>query len=86
MFQPNELCDKIRVIYPAIGECGINVDVEYDKSQDKWKVHLKKDDKELSTYLDDNDAKLCMEGKQCVSLGIEINQLQDSLSRMPKDR
>lgn len=78
-----ELCDKIRTLYPDIGECGIDVNVEYDDTNDRWTVHLKKDKKELKTFLEPDDAGLCMEGKQCVSLGIEISQLKDSIQRMP---
>jgi len=78
-----QLCDKITSLYPDIGECGIDVDVDYDDANERWTVHLKKDEKHLKTFLEPGDADLCMEGKQCVSLGIEINQLKDSLDRRP---
>jgi hypothetical protein len=78
-----QLCDKITSLYPDIGECGIDVDVEYDDANERWTVNLKKDKKELKTFLEPGDADLCMEGKQCVSLAIEINQLKDSLDRRP---
>jgi hypothetical protein len=80
------LCEKIRNIYPDIGKCGIDVDVEFDDAQNRWTVHLKKDQQKLKTYLEPGDAEKCMEGKQCVSLAVEINQLRDSIQRMPKDR
>lgn len=78
----NELCDKIREIYPDIGECGIDVDVNYDDDQDRWVVDLKKDQHHLKTFLEEGDAELCIQGKQCVSLGIEIAQLKDNISKM----
>lgn len=78
----NELCEKIKEIYPDIGECGINVDVNYDEDQERWMVDLKKDQHHLKTYLEQGDAELCMQGKQCVSLGIEIAQLKGNVSRM----
>ncbi len=84
MLNKEELCQKIKDIYPDIGECGIDVDVAYDDENDRWMVDLKKDKKELKTFLEPGDAELCMEGKQCVSLGIEINQLKDSIERMPE--
>lgn len=34
------LCEKIREIYPDAGECGINVDTEYDQDQHKFKTFL----------------------------------------------
>ena len=83
MLDKNALCKQIQEIYPDIGECGIDVDVSYDEQMDRWTVHLKKDQKTLKTYLEPGDAELCMQGKQCVSLGIEINQLKDSVQRMP---
>lgn len=76
------LCKKIKEIYPDIGECGIDVDAEYDEKEKTWVVDLKRGGRELKTYLEPKDADLCMEGKQCVSLAIEINQLKDSIDRM----
>ena len=83
MVNKDELCKKIREIYPDIGECGIDVNVEFDESENTWVVHLKSGKKELKTFLEQKDADQCMEGRQCVSLGIEINQLKDSIDRMP---
>ena len=82
MVDKNELCEKIRSIYPDIGECGINVDVEYDEDQKRWIVDLKKGSHELKTYLEDGDAENCLNGIQCVSLGIEIAQLKGNIERM----
>ncbi len=86
MIDKTELCQKIRTIYPDIGECGIDVDVEYDEDQKSWVVQLKKDRHELKTYLEDGDAELCLLGRQCVSLSIEIGQLKSNIERMPRDR
>ena len=86
MIDKAELCEKIRAIYPDVGECGIDVDVEYDEEQKAWIVQLKKDSHELKTFLEDGDAELCMLGKQCVSLGIEIAQLKGNIERLPRDR
>ncbi len=82
MYDKEELCEKIRKLYPDIGECGIDVNVSYDDEQKVWVVNLKKDHLELKTFLEDGDAELCMEGKQCVSLGIEIAQLRDNIAQL----
>jgi hypothetical protein len=79
MHNKKELCDKIVSLYPDIGECGINVSVEYDKKNKAWVVDLKKDAHELKHYLESSDADLCMEGKQCVALGLEISQLRKNI-------
>ncbi|MEJ2728871.1 MAG: hypothetical protein P8185_10235 [Deltaproteobacteria bacterium] len=83
MIDSEELCEKIIELYPDIGECGIDVKVEFDENQNSWVVDLKKDKHELKTFLEHGDAENCMAGKQCVSLGIEIAQLKDSIQRMP---
>jgi len=82
MVDKKEICEKIREIYPDIGACGIDVEVEYDESQKRWVVDLKKDNHELKTFLEPGDAELCLLGKQCVSLGIEIAQLRGNIERM----
>ena len=79
----NLLCKKIQEIYSDIGECGIDISVDFDDEQRRWTVNLKKDDHELKTYLEHGDAEKCINGVQCVSLGIEVAQLKDSIQRMP---
>ena len=82
MIDKNELCEKIVSIYPDIGQCGIEVQVQYEEKQKRWVVDLKKNGHELKTYLEDGDAEKCLEGIQCVSLGIEIAQLRSNIERM----
>jgi hypothetical protein len=82
MVDKKALCDKIRKLYPDIGECGIDVDVEFDKGQSAWVVHLKKDNQKLKTFLEEGDAEKCMIGQKCVGLGIEIAQLKANIGRM----
>ncbi|MBM9536483.1 hypothetical protein [Desulfobulbus alkaliphilus] len=81
MYSEKQLCDKIRSLYPEIGACGIDIDVNYNDKEQAWLVTLKKDAKELKHYLNLPDADGCMEGKQCVSLGLEIAQLRKHLER-----
>jgi len=79
MYSNQELCKKIIEIYPEIGECGINVDVQLDDQKKVWVVDLKKEGHELKHYLEYPDANNCMDGKQCVSLGLEIAQLRKNI-------
>jgi len=83
MIDKAELCKKITEIYPDIGHCGIDLDVEYDAQQERWVVHLEKNEHRVKTFLEEGDAELCLMGRQCVSLGIEINQLRDTVERYP---
>jgi len=80
MLNKNELCDKIQQLYPDIGKCGIDLTVEYDKHQNAWVVDLKKDKHKLKHFLDNPDADACMEGKQCIALGLEIAQLLKNIN------
>lgn len=82
MHDKKELCEKIKSIYPDIGECGIDVDVEYDETKKAWLVDLKKDEHELKTHLEPSEADDCMEGKQCVSLGVQIGQLKTNIEKI----
>jgi hypothetical protein len=79
------LCEKIRELYPDIGQCGLDLDVVWDEAQKAWVVDLKKGRYELKTFLDETDADSCMLGKKCVSLGIEIAQLRGNIERMRED-
>ena len=75
MHDKQELCDKIVDLYPEIGQCEIDVKVDWDNNKNVWVVDLIKDNHELKHYLEELDADTCMDNKQCVSLGLEIAQL-----------
>ena len=45
-------------------------------------VDLKKDEHELKTYLELQEADECMEGKQCVSLGLQVGQLRTNIEKL----
>jgi hypothetical protein len=79
MYNEKELCEKITSIYPEIGECGIDLNVDFDQSKNTWVVHLKKGTHSLNHFLEVIDADRCMEGKQCVALGLEIAQLRKNV-------
>lgn len=82
MYDKDELCSKIRNIYPDIGECGIDVDVRYDEEKEAWIVDLKHGEHELTTHLEPEDASACMQDKQCVSLGTQIGQLKENIKEL----
>jgi hypothetical protein len=39
-----------------------------------WEVNFKKDGHRITHYLEDEDAAPCLEGKQCIGLGLEFGQ------------
>jgi len=82
MYTKEELCEKIKAVFPDIGACGIDVMVDYDKQNKAWVVDLKKDKHELKTFLEEPEAQECMDGKQCVSLGLQIGQLRKNIEQL----
>jgi hypothetical protein len=81
MHDKKELCEKIKSTYPDIGECGIDVAVDYNETKKAWVVDLKHGEHHLSTYVEPEDADACMEGKECVYLGTQVAQLAANVKR-----
>lgn len=79
MYSENQLCERITSIYPDIGKCGIDIKVTYNQPEKAWVVHLEKNSHSLNHFLEMMDADKCMEGKQCVALGLEIAQLRKNV-------
>lgn len=79
MLPSKRLCEKITNIYPEIGYCGIDIDVARDLKEDAWVVHLKKGSHRLKHFLELKDANRCIDGKQCVALGLEISQMMKNI-------
>ncbi len=82
MYQENQICDKIKSMYPDVGKCGIDIQVDFDNGNKAWVVLLKKDNQALKTFLEPEDADLCMENKQCIGLGFQISQLKDNIRQL----
>lgn len=82
MHSREELCNKIREVFPDIGACGIDVKVDFDRAKNVWVVDLLKDKHHLKTYMEIPEADSCMEGKQCVSLGLQIGELRKNLGML----
>lgn len=70
-----ELAAKLREIYPELEEHGIELALEFNHDKDAWIVRVRKGRHELTTHLERKDADGCMEGVQCVYLGVQIAQL-----------
>ncbi|WP_232362522.1 hypothetical protein [Desulfogranum mediterraneum] len=66
-------------MYPDIGACGAELEVSFDGENKSWLVHLKKGEHELEHHLEFVDAEDCLDGKQCVALGLEVSQLLNNI-------
>lgn len=82
MIDKETLCKKLMEIYPDIGQCAIDVNVFYNEDQKAWVVHLERDGKKLETYLEDEEINACMDGKQCVSLGVHVSELSQNIKKI----
>ena len=82
MITKDQLCDTIRTVYPDLGICGNDITTAYDAKNKAWTVRLKKGNRWLKTFVETEDARLCIEGKQCLGLGVQVHQLRDNLSQI----
>ena len=71
-----ELEKKLREMYPEIDRLGLELELEYKKDKEYWVIKLSKGDHRLHTLLNKKDADACLEGVQCVYLGIQIGQFE----------
>ena len=77
-----DICNKITEVFPEIGVCGIDLNVDYDNNTKAWAVDLEKHGRHLRTFLEIDEAESCVEGKQCISLGLQVAQLRENIELM----
>lgn len=73
-FTTGAVRDKISEMYPEIDQNKIIVSVDFDAAKDAYVVKFKKDQHELTTYLEKKDAEDCLRNIKCVYLGTQIAQ------------
>lgn len=84
MYQKNQICKKITTLFPDIGECGIDIKVDFDKKNKAWAVRLKKNNRELKTFLETQDTNVCMEDRHCIGFGWQVYQLEDNIRQLAR--
>lgn len=72
------LCEKIRAIFPDIGVCGLDLDVDFDEKKKSWVIALSRNRRIFKVLVSPEDASDCMEGKKCANLGFAIGQLRSN--------
>lgn len=80
------LKDKITEMYPEIAKHGIAVGLDYSDEKHAYIVKFKKGAHELTTHLDKKDADACMDGFQCVYLGVQIGEFIKNFEEREKGR
>lgn len=83
MLTNRDVCNKITEVFPEIGACGIDLDVNYDDLNRAWAVDLKRGEHHLKTFLEIDEAERCAAGN-CVSLGLQVAQLRTNIESMTK--
>jgi hypothetical protein len=77
----DKLCSMIKDHYPSIGECGIDVKVDWDNSKKVWVIDFKRGGRIVTADMEPDDAALCMEGKECPSLKIKIDNMMADITK-----
>ena len=78
----DEMKAKIHAMYPKIDKHGVASTVTYDKAKQAYVLELKKGPHHLSTFIDKADADKCMEGVECIHLGVQIGQFLDNFKKV----
>jgi hypothetical protein len=76
--EPKALDAKLREMYPEIAKHKLNLSLNFDGKKDAWIVKLVKGAHELTTHLEKKDAEACVDGIQCVYLGVQIGQFVEN--------
>ncbi len=71
---PKILESKLREMYPEVREHDLKLATCFDAAKDAWIVQLSKGKHELTTHLEKKDAEDCLDGIQCIYLGVQIAQ------------
>ncbi|SDB60091.1 hypothetical protein SAMN05660653_03085 [Desulfonatronum thiosulfatophilum] len=69
---PKALLAKISEFYPELEKSGVDMSAEFDENKKAWLVKLRKDGHEQITHIEEEDAEKCMQGVECVHLGVHV--------------
>lgn len=78
------LKDKIREIHPDIDKYGLQLAVTFDRDKDAWYVNVSKGDNTMATYVENSDAEKCLDGVECVHLGMQIGRFIKNYCQTPE--
>ncbi len=65
---------KLREMYREIDKHNLDLALDYDDHKNAWVVKLSKGPHVLTTHLEKKDADDCLDGIECVYLGVQIGQ------------
>ncbi len=78
--------DKLLELYPELSNHQIALSLSFDEERNAWTVRFRKDGHSRYAFLDKRDADACMDGQECLYLGVLIDQyvrdLENDLEQM----
>ncbi len=78
--------DKLLELYPEIRKHKIALSLSFDAERNAWVVRFRKDAHSRYAFLDKKAADACMDGQECLYLGVLIGQyvrdLENDLTQM----
>lgn len=74
MYDRIEICSRITEAMPELGVCGFDINVTHDDNLKAWRVGYGESGQRAQTFLDDEDVERCLDGKECLSLGLMVRQ------------
>jgi hypothetical protein len=81
----NALAAKVREMYPEVDKYGIDLSVEFDKDQDSWLIKFHKGGNDLYTHISEKEAADCLDGVECVHLGVELGRFVEAYCMRDND-
>ena len=69
---------KVLEMYPEIEKMKVIPSLTFDAGKNAYVLKLTKGPHELSTYIDKVDADKCMNGIECIHLGVQVRQFLEN--------
>ena len=74
--------DKLMEMYPEISTSGVKLRLALDEERNAWVITFEKEGHTRHAFLDKADADACMDGIQCIYLGVLVEQYIKDLNNM----
>lgn len=78
--------DMIYELHPEIVQHAMNLSATFDEAKNAYVLKFSRGGRELTTFLDKQDADECMGGKKCIHLGVQIAQFLDDFEQIASTR
>ncbi|MDH5202007.1 MAG: hypothetical protein OEZ31_09125 [Nitrospirota bacterium] len=80
-----DLKKKLLEMYPEIKKHDISMGLDFSEAKNAYIIKFKKDVHELTTHLEKKDADDCMNGIECVYLGVQVSQFMKNFEIIEKE-